>query len=736
MSWYRLILIALATALVHPTDAPSQVLEVLTSTEDEKADGAANAGSPEIPQSIEDIETKQAEFRKASNFPPPALSDSEEADPEEIRVVRLIHDIDSTYADQLATLGQTREVQEQLNTLSSPENWKEVSSIGDLNKNSITLKQFDQLHAIDVQLQENLTLAQQEIVRADRKLDVARKAYNRMDTERASGTGEDPPNQQLIRWSRLADEEQFILRQLEARLASLKRDLISRKVDYFEPFLRNYMDQVFIDEDSIQKQTDELNEKSRELEHSLQQAQDELSRAKARYEQFKATFPKEPSPTQSSRLLNLESLRQAAQARVSLNQAWINHHNLKKEFIQNRNRFFRGELDRAAMINAEEGLLPEIDRLSTEIEFLENEFDQTEKELTQRKQQLGAAEPDLREFLQVATDATIDRLQCIQEEIYSTEATLVQARTFLSELQTRTKRVDMESVAIRTGNFFTYLWDYELFRLNENRFTIATLVWVTLSLIAAYLVALAMGWLIGRGILPRIGFGAGGSAALQKLSFYLFLVIGIVIVFASFGFPLSSLTIASGILALAIGFGSQEVLKNFISGIILLIERPIHQGDVIQLDDRVLTVESIGARSTRMRDFDSTEKIVPNSYLIENIVTNRTLSDDGIRTTVDVGVAYGSPTRKTSELLMEATTAVEGVHENPKPYVIFSSFGDNALSFTIYFWTNADSRLSVSSEVRHRIGETLDEAGIVIAFPQRDVHLDSTRPIQVEVTKN
>lgn len=711
----------------------SQVLDVLNSST--AANDAQPSNSPSVPESLDQIESRQKEFRKAVGFPPPQPVESEEADPNETRLSRIIYQIDSTYAEQRIKYAQLKELEEQLESIGPPPTWKEVSSIGDLNAAAISLSQLDQLHGINTQLEENLILAQQEIIRAGRKLDVARKAYNRMDSERASDDGDTGLKEQLIQRTRQADEETYILRQIEARAASLKRDLLTVKVDRFKPFLLSFMDKVQIDEDEIKKKSEAFQNEDEELESSLSQAQDKASRTVRAYEEFKSTLTDAPTPLQSARLLALDSQRQAAQARVSLNQSWINHHNLKRELTRDRYKFLRVELDRAAMISTEERLRPEIERLATEVEFLENEHNQTEKKLAQRKQHLEADDSERNRYLQQAANATLDHLQIIQEEIYSTKAALALARTFLRELQTKTKRIDMAAVKIRIGNFMAYVWDYELFRLNENRFTIATLVWVTLSLIGAYLAALGIAFLIGRVIFPRLGFGAGGAAALQKLSFYFFLVIGIVVVFASFGFPLSSLTVASGILALAVGFGSQEILKNFISGIILLIERPIHQGDVIELDNRVLTVESIGARSTRMRDFDSTEKIIPNSYLIENIVTNRTLSDDGIRTTVEVGVAYGSPTRKTSELLMEATTSVERVHELPQPFVVFSGFGDNALGFTVYFWTNADSILTVSSEVRHRIIEVLNEADIVIAFPQRDIHLDSIRPIQVEVTR-
>ena len=201
--------------------------------------------------------------------------------------------------------------------------------------------------------------------------------------------------------------------------------------------------------------------------------------------------------------------------------------------------------------------------------------------------------------------------------------------------------------------------------------------------------------------------------------------------------PLTAFAFVSGAVAIGVGFGAQNIINNFISGWILMWERPIRIGDFLELDATTRgTVEAINTRSTLVRRVDGVHLLVPNSHLLENTVVNWTLIDRRMRTLVRVGVAYGTPTRLTADLLMQAVQERSDVLPDPKPVVIFDDFGDNALMFDTYFWIHAigdrDLRV-VRSEIRHRIAELFAENGITIAFPQRDVHLDTLAPLEVHL---
>ena len=191
--------------------------------------------------------------------------------------------------------------------------------------------------------------------------------------------------------------------------------------------------------------------------------------------------------------------------------------------------------------------------------------------------------------------------------------------------------------------------------------------------------------------------------------------------------PLAAFAFISGAVAIGVGFGAQNIINNFISGWILMWERPIKIGDFLELGDVKGSVESINTRSTRIRRVDGVHLLVPNSFLLENTVTNWTLIDQLVRTTVRVGVAYGSDVNRVTELLKQAAQEHPKVLKSPKSSVIFDDFGDNALVFDLNVWIHATAESDLRgtrSDLRYRIDALFPAAGIVIAFPQRDVHVD------------
>ncbi len=196
--------------------------------------------------------------------------------------------------------------------------------------------------------------------------------------------------------------------------------------------------------------------------------------------------------------------------------------------------------------------------------------------------------------------------------------------------------------------------------------------------------------------------------------------------------PLTAFAFVSGAVAIGVGFGAQNIINNFISGWILMWERPIRIGDFLEIGDAKGTVEAINTRSTRIRRVDGVHMLIPNSALLENTVVNWTLVDRLARCNVRVGVAYGSPARQVQALFLQAVQEQPETLEEPSPTVIFEDFGDSALIFDAYFWVLAtvdrDLR-KIRSNTRFRLEELLTEHGITIAFPQRDVHLDGSLTI-------
>lgn len=199
--------------------------------------------------------------------------------------------------------------------------------------------------------------------------------------------------------------------------------------------------------------------------------------------------------------------------------------------------------------------------------------------------------------------------------------------------------------------------------------------------------------------------------------------------------PLTIFAFAGGALAIGLGFGLQTILKNFVSGIIILFERPFRVGDVLDVAGQRGTVASIGIRSSVLQLWDGTETLIPNSALLENNLTNWTYTNRHVRFTVTVGVAYGSDTRRVVQVLTEIAERHGLVEKDPKPQVLFTNFGPSSLDFELRFWVDVVKANSgqVASDLRQMIAGSFAEYGLVIAFPQQDVHLDAMRPIPVQL---
>ncbi|MFT5520785.1 MAG: small-conductance mechanosensitive channel [Enterobacterales bacterium] len=216
---------------------------------------------------------------------------------------------------------------------------------------------------------------------------------------------------------------------------------------------------------------------------------------------------------------------------------------------------------------------------------------------------------------------------------------------------------------------------------------------------------------------------------LQRVLYIIAIAIIVITILDLINIPITAFAFLSGAIAIGFGFGAQNIINNFISGWILMWERPIRIGDFLEVEDAKGVVEEINTRSTRIRRVDGVHLLIPNSKLLENTVVNWTLIDRLVRTSVKIGVAYGSPVKEVAALIQQAAEEQTEVLKDPKPLVTFEDFGDNSLVFEVTYWINSivEGGLRVTrSNIRFRLDELFNEHNIVIAFPQRDVHLDGS----------
>ena len=282
-----------------------------------------------------------------------------------------------------------------------------------------------------------------------------------------------------------------------------------------------------------------------------------------------------------------------------------------------------------------------------------------------------------------------------------------------------------------------YVWRFPFLKTKDFDLSLQVIIGGLFLLWIGQKLARRLSTWLGETVLRRVGLPPATAAPLQKVSFYVLFGLFAVFSLQLVGVPMTVFTFFGGALAIGIGFGSQNVMNNFISGLILLIERPIRVGDVIQIDSHSGKVSEIGARSTRITTPSNLEVIIPNSTFLQGNVVNWTLSDDIISSKVMVGVAYGSPAREVARLLRQAAEEHEQILKAPEPGVSFTEFSDHAMQFELSFWlkmSQAD-RGRVESDLRFKIDELFSDRGIVIAYPQRDVHLNLMRPVEVRLSE-
>ena len=268
---------------------------------------------------------------------------------------------------------------------------------------------------------------------------------------------------------------------------------------------------------------------------------------------------------------------------------------------------------------------------------------------------------------------------------------------------------------------------------------------VTLADIALALAIAVLGWVVLSRvpglleILLRQGMGVRAASAYAATRVFQYgataaLVAGVL---SSLGGSWSQIQWAVAALSVGIGFGLQEIVANFISGLIILFEQPIRVGDVVTVGNTSGRVTKIRIRATTIRDFDRRELLVPNKEFITQQLLNWSLSDQVTRSTVEVGVAYGTDLDKALAIVREAAQQHPVIVNDPEPIVTFEEFGDNSLLIRVrYFLDQMDTRLVTSSELMLDINRRLNKAGIVVAFPQRDVHLDTSEPLEIRMMKS
>ena len=291
------------------------------------------------------------------------------------------------------------------------------------------------------------------------------------------------------------------------------------------------------------------------------------------------------------------------------------------------------------------------------------------------------------------------------------------------------------------------VWDFELFAVDELTMVdgkaVSVSYGVTVGKSVGVLLLFALGYFVfsmfvrwlQRFMVRRFAVDEQFAIVIRRWLMTLLMVGLIVFTLNLARIPLTVFAFMGGALAIGVGFGTQTIIKNFISGIIILFERKIRVGDIVTLNGISGHVTAVDMRASTVRGFDGVEALVPNSAFLENQVVNWTYSNTRVRREVKVGIAYGSSVRHALEIIEGCAEDHGQVLKNPQPEVFFEDFGDSALMLTLLFWVEMvpgfNSR-RVDSDLRFAIEKRLADAGIAIPYPQRDLRLELTKPVRVE----
>ncbi len=274
------------------------------------------------------------------------------------------------------------------------------------------------------------------------------------------------------------------------------------------------------------------------------------------------------------------------------------------------------------------------------------------------------------------------------------------------------------------------VWDFlktPLFQIQQNRVTLTSLLGAVLFVVGAFLVSRLIQGIFKRKLFPRLELVEGQQYTILRLTHYLIILIGLMIGLGWMGLDLSSFAFVAGLFSVGIGFGLQNIVSNFIAGIILLFEQPIKVGDRITVGEIHGDVYEINIRSTTVLTQDNIAIIVPNSDFINGKVTNWSYEDPTVRLHIPLRVAYGSDIDLVARLLLQAARSHVQVLKSPEPQVIFKAFGESALQFELEIWVaQAKEGSQILSDLHHEIHRLFKKNGIDMPYPKQEIHLKNS----------
>jgi small-conductance mechanosensitive channel len=280
------------------------------------------------------------------------------------------------------------------------------------------------------------------------------------------------------------------------------------------------------------------------------------------------------------------------------------------------------------------------------------------------------------------------------------------------------------------------IWQYQLFQVEGSSITLGKLILAIVLLSLGFFLSRMGSKTLRRRFISRLSEDPAIQYSMEKFSFYILYILVVLFVLNLLSIPLTVFTLVGGALAIGVGFGSQNVVSNFISGLIVMVGQPLRVGDWVEIEGVFGQVQSIGGRSTTLLLPDNKQTVVPNSFFLEKMFTNWTLNDSLVSGKLSLGVAYGTDPVKIRELLLQVANEHPEILKDPVPGVLFQDFAESSLNFDLIFWMRfgrGGTLRMVSSDLRFRLAQLLKENNISIPYPHREVLLSTAKPLSVAI---
>ncbi len=574
-------------------------------------------------------------------------------------------------------------------------------------------------------------------------------------------------NEPRLRWlleSAVAEQE-MIESRLQAALANvefskLRVSFIEREIDFLDEKLTQTQGKVTFSREDLDARLNDLAGHRELLSKKLEEAERLNSQAQEQLVSTRASLEKEfvGEGSHKARISQLFDLHQieadTASQSVETFKILLATNNLESIVWQERFRTYEGFEKNLDLSEAIRKLDNWQERISEFSGYYASKALLTRTQIQAQNEALknwpeGQPGKMIEEAKRDAYQARLNDLELLNMNIETCDFLTRRLRIEIAAEKDARSFVERLQISLAASlRVISSIWEYEVFSVDDTIIadgkvisgsrpvTLKKLIYGLLLLTVGIWLAIKLSRLLGRLAQKHLDVERSLIQLFEKFGQYLAIFIVVVVALGLVQIPLTAFAFLGGALAIGVGFGGQNLINNFMSSLILLIEKPIKVGDAVEIGGVLGRVTVIGGRCSTIRRYDGVDLLVPNSQLLEQTVVNRTLSDHFVRYEIKVGVAYGSPTREVFRILEQVVDEHGLVLKDPKPVVLLEDFAADALLFGIYYWIEVNERLDArvtASDLRHRIDRLFRDAGICIAFPQRDVHLDSDNPLKIQL---